>query len=69
MPKFCLSKSARELLASCIEIGLEGCEETAEDQEAVAQILEELQESEAIETVVHIAPPRVYLREIDENRE
>lgn len=62
MPIFKLTKGARQLLASCIEIGFEGADEeneTADDMNTIAAILEELQESEADETVIHIAPTRL----------
>lgn len=67
MPIFRLSKSARQLLASCIQIGLEGAEGDGDagalDMEAVGEILDELQESEATETIVHIAPTPTYIQE------
>lgn len=66
MPLFKLSKSARALLASCIEIGVEGAEEWNDDKNAVMNILDELRESEADETIVHIAPTPLYHRELGE---
>lgn len=67
MAIFKLSSSARMKLAACIEIGLEGApcgtmQENA-DINAIGRILDELQESEADETVIHIAPTPLYERE------
>jgi len=65
MPQFKLDKSTREFLANAIEVGgLEGEEGTEEQQAVLRSIVEELRESEADETMVHIAPTPLYWREI-----
>jgi len=63
MPRFVLNADQRRRLAACIEIGLEGAPDD-EANEIVGTILDELQESEADETIVHIAPTPIYKREI-----
>lgn len=65
MPLWKLNAHQRQLLASCIEIGAEGAadnhvevggDNSQEDLELIARIIEELQESNADETTIQIAP-------------
>lgn len=58
MPKFILDKEEREELADCLEVGSERSQPISE---VVFRIIEELKESEAIETSIEIQPIRYEL--------